>query len=394
MTIEFHCPECQALIRVDGRAGGKKGNCPHCQVRLIIPARSGEPAVLVDPVVDPGDSSIYFEAAAEEPADPQSADTAVGIPSSGPRTDPFMQVFPTPNPDDPVLQFQPPARPTLPLRRRKRSALPIVPFFFGGLLLVAVVWIIFQVRTDLTGELHAEVVDPGALSTGLIGFADASADRPTFDRVCDDLANAPLEVLDADNLFKVIVQGTPTGLAVSIEPTRQGACLMVQPRESAELREYVSMQAKRFNETRSNNLRARAANFFRTWASLVGQPRKDIDGLGDYRNHMLLAATVSGFGYHVALDDGSHAYPCVSVGSKGELHFIIPQGGTSPLTLRGRDVGDGLESFPGEFVIHRDGRTPGNASQNPEGCEGRECRRRDRNARTPIETLLIAPPRR
>lgn len=388
MTIEFHCPECHAVIGVDGRAGGKKGNCPYCQVRLIIPARSGEPAVLVDPVVDSGDSSIYFETATDEPADPQSADTTVGIPPSGPQTDPFLQVFPTPNPEDPILVIPPATLPTVPFRRRKRAALPIVPLFFGGLLLVAVVWIVFNMGSGLAGDLHAEIVDPAAIQTGLIGFADANSDRATFDRVCQDLAEQPLELLDADNLFKVIVQGTPTGLLISIEPTERGECLMVQPRENAELREYVSAHAKQFNDTRSQNLRQRATNFFRNWAAVIGQPRKEMDGLGDYRNHMLLAATVSGFGYHVALEDGSHTYPCVSVGSKGELYFIVPQGGTQTLTLRGRDVGEGIESFPGEYVILRGGGShgPEPAPEAPNGCGERGCQRPDPGAQARIDS--------
>ena len=37
MAIEFSCPYCTAVIRVEDTAAGKQGLCPKCQTRLIVP---------------------------------------------------------------------------------------------------------------------------------------------------------------------------------------------------------------------------------------------------------------------------------------------------------------------------------------------------------------------
>ncbi len=37
LSIEFHCPACEKLVRAPEAAGGKHGKCPYCDAKVYIP---------------------------------------------------------------------------------------------------------------------------------------------------------------------------------------------------------------------------------------------------------------------------------------------------------------------------------------------------------------------
>lgn len=49
MTIEFNCPECNAIIAFDSKHAGKRARCSTCGQKLIIPHKSFEKAEKVKP---------------------------------------------------------------------------------------------------------------------------------------------------------------------------------------------------------------------------------------------------------------------------------------------------------------------------------------------------------
>ncbi len=49
MTIEFHCPNCNAVIAFADKHAGKQARCTSCQQKFIIPSRSHEKAKKVRP---------------------------------------------------------------------------------------------------------------------------------------------------------------------------------------------------------------------------------------------------------------------------------------------------------------------------------------------------------
>src|SRR5690242_15410121 len=51
MTIEFHCSQCNQLLRVPETAIGKQARCPECQALMVVPAG----AVATPPQVGAGE---------------------------------------------------------------------------------------------------------------------------------------------------------------------------------------------------------------------------------------------------------------------------------------------------------------------------------------------------
>ncbi|MFC1762009.1 hypothetical protein ACFL6U_07995 [Planctomycetota bacterium] len=54
MTIQFHCPKCQALIAFDDRHAGKRAHCATCSEAFLIPTATGESVgkLSVEPTVE------------------------------------------------------------------------------------------------------------------------------------------------------------------------------------------------------------------------------------------------------------------------------------------------------------------------------------------------------
>ncbi len=92
MSIQFHCPECRALVRVAASAAGKRGRCPHCGHRITIPD-AGEDAAATVPGAGAGgtgrrdDGSTDASPARTHSLTPSNQDSAPR-PSPGPATAP------------------------------------------------------------------------------------------------------------------------------------------------------------------------------------------------------------------------------------------------------------------------------------------------------------------
>lgn len=344
MSIEFHCPGCRALIRVALSSGGKQGSCPQCRTKLIIPEREGLSARFADPARNaPADEippMIHFAPAEDpsptEPATP-AVDTLMSQPQPGRTTDPEIPRFGT------VMTPRP--------RRRRKQPVPVIPIFFGVLLVAGVVWFVMTSRPDLTGTLSAEVAAAPTLPTGLIGRADVPSSLfAGFDRVRDDLEATPLSMLSADELYRVEVRGVRGGLQVSVRPTAKGTVIKIRPGDAPELVEFVKQHAKEFNEQRLRIMQKHAADFIRDWLIVLDGGKRELPGMGEYQSHLFLPSMVTGFGYHVVAWDGTRAHPCLAVADNGELYFVVPNTKT-PLTLRGRKIDDGGTKFHGEYVL-------------------------------------------
>ena len=78
--IEYHCPSCQRMLRVQADAAGRKAKCPHCGAVSEIPnasAGAASPPAAIDPV---GSYGAQTTAPAPAPASPAAAPTAAGNP--------------------------------------------------------------------------------------------------------------------------------------------------------------------------------------------------------------------------------------------------------------------------------------------------------------------------
>lgn len=64
MTIQFYCPNCDAVIAFEDKHVGKRAKCTNCGQRLIIPGKSGEPAKKFEEPEEKGEPIAGFYRAA------------------------------------------------------------------------------------------------------------------------------------------------------------------------------------------------------------------------------------------------------------------------------------------------------------------------------------------
>jgi len=55
MTIQFYCPNCDALIAFDSKHCGKRARCTTCGQVLIIPSKDNEKAQKVELQIEKGE---------------------------------------------------------------------------------------------------------------------------------------------------------------------------------------------------------------------------------------------------------------------------------------------------------------------------------------------------
>lgn len=51
MTIQFNCPRCGSLIAFADKHAGKSAKCMNCEQQLVIPAKTGQPPLKIEPKV-------------------------------------------------------------------------------------------------------------------------------------------------------------------------------------------------------------------------------------------------------------------------------------------------------------------------------------------------------
>jgi len=138
MAIEFHCPQCQRLMRTPDATAGKKGKCPGCGAITDIPARprvareSPAPAPLASwaaPVTAPAAASDKIEFPCSQCGKPvRTAASLAGKKGKCPNCGGIFQipVLPTPQaakpePQKPAMKSKPAAKPAPAARSEPRA---------------------------------------------------------------------------------------------------------------------------------------------------------------------------------------------------------------------------------------------------------------------------------
>ncbi|HUG19704.1 MAG TPA: hypothetical protein VMM56_12040 [Planctomycetaceae bacterium] len=326
MPIEFSCPHCQAQIRVADGAGGKQGTCPQCRQKLVVPMTSTRPA--------PAPETVQFRSAEPEP----------NVPVARPETV-LPETFPT---------FEEPQKTTsyarkLRQKKRRSAGSYLVPLICGGILFGTFYWYIFHSKPALKGTLEAVVLTRPVIAEGTITQAGLSVDPEAFERVRESLEQQNFSLFDQHRLAEVELSANRAGLVVRVRPT-SAARIVGLTLSDPELQKYVAAHAREFNDVRVQQIETSAEDFIRSWDGKSDDQRKKLPNLGNYRADMALASMVSGFGYHVALWHGTTSYPCVGVGSAGEIYFCVPKN-LDQLVMKGRQPTPESLLFPGEYTL-------------------------------------------
>ncbi len=115
MSIEFACPTCQTLIRVDQAAAGKMARCPKCQGICQVPTSSAPPPQAPSPLsvplqpLAPLASNDLFGGAAKQPSPFDPLPSKTNATGSPPSTNPFGDVGQTGGSNAPLNPYASPA---------------------------------------------------------------------------------------------------------------------------------------------------------------------------------------------------------------------------------------------------------------------------------------------
>lgn len=366
MAIEFNCPYCTAAIRVPDKAGGKRGRCPKCATKLRVPKVSAppksaepEPDLPTPPAgVEEAPDFSAVEMAAADTGDGPDFSAITGAEATAVETGnlPVPGVAPAAMPDDA------PPRPSIARqlkrrRRRKRSAaVPLVILLLGGGLVAASFLLLATSEPKLEGTLNAVAMDepdfrPGTIDTALSGLTGEQVST-----VLADIEQNPLSPLHSE-LMTVQFVRSKRGLDVLLFAGPEARFYKVAVRENQVLREWIDENITELDKPRQNEFSAATKQFFEEKLQAV-QEDAFIADLPGYRDRMGINSMLSGFGYHLeAVADGTR-YRAVHEDVKGNVYFLLPPGLTK-FSLRGRELANGRQLFPGRYQVRVTGTQSG-----------------------------------
>lgn len=355
MAIEFNCPFCTSTIRVPDDAAGKKGTCPRCETPILVPTIEGLPQPELPAEQPP----------ATPPAAPAPSVTEGPLPVESP---PQPAMEPVVSPGEPVFPGPPPApegefpafgesaaAPRAPAtsyaralkrRRKKKGGLGIlVPLLFGSCLVGVTLFLWWQSRPTLYGDLTAEALPDYELATGGIGKSEVQdLSKDVINYVIEDLEENPARL--TSELMETEFRGTRRGIQVNVFEGKQTMFFRVAPRKNKDFDDWVLKNADKLEKPRLKEYSAAIKRFFKEYSDSEG----DVADLPGYRDSMGLNATVSRVGYNMAALVGQTAHRCVYEDAEQRLYFLLPKK-TKQFELVGRRLDNGETLFPGTYKV-------------------------------------------
>lgn len=344
MAIQFHCPSCEAMIRVPDAAAGKRGTCPRCNEKLMVPdvLNAQAPNAIPAPVAAP---QQQFEAPRATPGLPRLepfAPTAT-VPSAGPT------IGLSPLDPGPSISSG--------MRRKPKPKQSLAGLIVPALCILGVAgflaWYIWDAQPKLEGELVATVVHDLEVQPGQIPGEVSGLDKDDLGEVLRHLKAEPVHWASATS--KITITATNNKAAeVSIRNGAAAHFVAVSPTKSPALLEYVKQNLDALDKPRLASVEKNAPRLFEAWKRQFTK-NDPITDQKTYRDLVLLPVLVSGLGYHVEALVNGNIYPCVYTDEDGVLYFLLPNA-TKSFVLHGRKVAGGL-SVPANFKVKISGAT-------------------------------------
>lgn len=400
MAIEFHCPECNALIRVPDNASGKKGSCPSCSVKLRVPTvevpdqpaapvvtppppavAAPEPVAAPDPTPDPNIPPPPEFMAPRQPAAPPLQPPAPPIqPPAGPviPQDPAAPTFPPPpgaetpaaspfpgppgagtpgapgaplfpGPDSggvipPVAPGQSIARKAQRLARRKKGGMWF-PLLCGLALAGGLAWMYLNLGPDIDGERIGYAQSGTMMQPRIVPASMIVVDPAVRSAVLSHFQE------DSETLRSQFVEArfSATSEGLEIQILTGSETQFVRFPIDADLREWYNANFDELEKPRTKNLTQSLKDFVTDWDVAI----RNNSGVEDplkYRDDVGLTACVGGLGYHVQAQVANTTYRCVFE-DDGNLYFLLPLK-RERFKVTGRRVSKKAPIvFPGEYDV-------------------------------------------
>lgn len=362
MAIQFHCPSCEALIRVPDTAAGKKGTCPRCNEKLMVPNVAGA-ATTPGPSVENAASMQTGREKVELP--PLDISPSPGLPKLGPLADspfPDVTVPPATSAGDSPLGLPPlVAEPTrsIALEQRKKARGKkqspgnwIVPVLCALGFIGFLAWYAWTSQPKLEGSLTAQTVHDLEVHPALIPGSLSGLQASDLGEVLRHLKAEPASW--SSTISKITLTGTDDGVEVTIRNGSAAHFVSVIPAQSPPLVEYLKQHTAELDKPRLASIQKHAPALFAAWKRQIDK-HEQITDQKSHRDLVALPSLVSGLGYHLEAIVNDNIYPCVYEDDDGTLYFLLPNASKS-FRLQGRKVAGGLH-VPANFTVKISGST-------------------------------------
>lgn len=361
MAIQFHCPSCEAMIRVPDAAAGKKGTCPRCNEKLMVPniadATAAQPGNSARPSIEPVRQKVELPALDINPS------------PATPRLNPLVHsplpdvTTPTAAPSSaspaglPALVVEPARSITSQQRNKARSKKSSAANWIGPALCVIgfigfLAWYAWTSQPKLEGPLTAQTVHDLEIKPALIPGAVSGLDASDLGEVLRHLKAEPASW--ASTISKITLAGTDEGVEVSIRNGPSAHFVSVLPTQSPALVEYIKQHSGELEKPRLASIQKHAPALFSAWKRQIDK-HEQIADQKTHRDLVALPALVMGLGYHLEAIVNDNIYPCVYEDDTGTLYFLLPNA-TKSFRIQGRNVAGGIH-VPANFTVKLTGST-------------------------------------
>lgn len=357
MAIEFHCPYCEAAIRVPDHAAGKRGRCPQCATRITIPKSSAARRVVSEPPLFPApespppptdDEEIVFQEynpANDLLLDPPPIDAV----APGDIVLPMMRTDAAPLSPQAVVTAAPSIATSVSRRRRSRRGWVIAAVALLGATGAVGVIVWYQQTTALVGELKGQLVESSPLPAKIIPRTDIELPPAESQKIFAQLEHNPIPLISGAGLATVQFQANDRGLVISVGRGSATSLYRVAIDEEPKLRAYLRDYEADLERVRREDVSIAVNQLFRTLKRVYAR-QASAHELGQFRDSVGLAGSVRGLGYFVHAVHQRRVYPCVYEDDSA-LYFLLPAG-VKRFEIEGKVVKGSKLFFPGRFTVH------------------------------------------
>ncbi len=301
MPIQFQCPSCNAAIRVDESAAGKKGKCPQCSRELIIPRPAPGPS--------PSDNAGFPSISVRE--------------SSGARRSAS--------------------------RRRQRTGsrfwAVFAPLLLFAIVVGTMVFLLWETEADLEGKLPGEVASDFEIPPQELTATDLGISEDSFASLLEAMRTAPPPIGLIPKRMRLTIEAVEDAIRISIQKTNQTELIRVSVDADRELRAWLLEHRAELDQSKRKAAQETMAEFVK---SLQTSYEENLPFDTASWASRLVVLFESGLGYVTHAVTNDRGVRCVFESDAGELYFLLPKS-TKSFVLEGRP--EASVSFPGRYTI-------------------------------------------
>lgn len=301
MPIQFQCPSCNAAIRVDEAAAGKKGKCPQCSRELLVPRPT--------PVTEQPPSTDFPSISVRESSPTRTRSSRRGR-KSGSR---FWSI--------------------------------VAPVGMFAVVVGTMVFLLWEQGPNLSGKLPGEFAVDFEIPTKLLTAEEIGIPEEEFQTLVESVRTNPPPIGLIPKRMRLVIDANESAIRLSLQKTDQTEVVRVSADADKNLRAWLLEHRRELERLQ----RLEAGKTLTEFAASL-QRSYDEDLPFDTAGWADRSVTLfeSGLGFVTEAVTNESRLRCVLESDAGELYFLMPPS-TKAFTLEGRpEVSMG---FDGQYEV-------------------------------------------